>query len=190
MNSIVPIDVIGSKKWEKYLTGRLEEFCFQACNHTGITVKIVSAFLVAPAHFEPVSMLDGEITDRIFKRTGIKDSGWKLRTDSFDIGVEFVRNLAIHNCMSFLFCWSELAEPKDPFLAKIPHLVFNNTVFLTSNIIEATLDQSTTTLRKCRRKRLFGIVGSQPNNPCSVEKGNIFITDAYDGDTIVACEIE
>ena len=146
--------------------------------------------LVFPEYEIPEETLHFDPHSRLPWGQGSVHQGWQARQDFYDIGAQSLISHANRLKLPELLCFSEYSKPGDPVLKARPHKVLGDSVFFLADIRRRSTKQIATLLRQARSLQTFGVVSKGNVEPCHPKSGDLFFTDAFDGEMIILCEVQ
>ena len=174
----------------KRTDSRLDSYCTGACGLERGVFVAAKPRLAVPNSFKlddlsGVHLDQSALTDRY--RTG---RDWAGRSDFFDEAAGMLIELSSNLVRPRLYCYSEYSKPIDPALETRPHATRNSSVFLTAEVGPGCTQDIARVMRQSRSRVCIGVVSAEGRGPCSLQVGDLFFFDLFDGDMLAITDLE
>lgn len=190
MNKYQTHSVAGWEGWREFLETRLNQYLGGICPQTDSARRIRGATLIAPSGWHKVDLSTACISNHVFSPISSDDPRWVKRPDAFDAASHYLLDVFSTSVPARLFCLDRLARPGDPVLERQSHAIHNGLVFHCADLADSSVREVAWTLRSGRVMGLAGSICAQSvPEMCSNMTKEKFITDAFDGDMIVICDL-
>lgn len=190
MNQYQTHSVIGWQGWREFLEARLHDYLVRVCGQPNPARRIRTATLIAPPDCQEADLSTASVADHVFAPTKSDDARWAKQPDAFEAASYFLQDAFSQSSTTRLFCLDQLARPGDPVLESQSHTIYNGLVFHDADIAVSDAKKIAWVLRSGRVLGLSGSICAQSvSEVCDQTFEGKFISDAFNGDLIVVCDL-
>lgn len=174
--------------WQFYVNERFNLYREHVCSVPCFDVQVNDSHLIFPNDERLNDILDRPV-DTSLAMIGKTERSWSHRPDYYEIAARYLSKKGSEIEDAFVFCFVEYARPDDGVLAQRQHIVHLGKVFLSAEVLSIEQTGLAKLMRQARSKITLGVITSEGNGPCGLRAGDIFFTDAFDGDAIIVSNL-